>query len=381
MLTPEIWDGVQCFLDNYVKPEKDDFVLVAYSPDSRESAAWVCVALKARGVVVQDVWMAPIRDDSFLDRLKSALIDPSHLKGRLILMTFERDTMSHDNKIKDAISGYDKSRCLVFRAISACEELFTAALKADPDEIDSLNAYLLGRFMAAKKLHVETPSGSSLDIILDNTRYQWISNRGKIRPGRTAILPPGEVATFPAGVYGRFIADFAFNLNAITRRDTRLSNSPVMVELRDGKAVKYNCSDLDILRFLTQCFDKLCASRVGEIGFGTNRNIGHAIAMNSHINERKPGIHIGFGQHNQDAGIVPYQCDIHLDLIAAGGSVWVDNDKEAIDLSCFSRAKVCHPAAFRDEDVFSPNLDDLEVDDCCGILRHGKNGLAVFETK
>jgi hypothetical protein len=36
---------------------------------------------------------------------------------------------------------------------------------------------------------------------------------------------------------------------------------------------------------------------------------------------------IGFGQHNQAAGF-SYQCNIHLDLIAKDGLVWVDGEAE-----------------------------------------------------
>lgn len=381
MITSDAWAGVQYFLDNYVKPEVDDFAVVAYTPDSREPAAWVCVALKDRGIAVQDVWMAPIRDEGVLERFRSVLIDPSDLKGRLIVLTLERDTMSHDSKIKEAIQHFDKEHRLVFRAISACDELFSSALRANPEEINALNATLLIRLIKARRLHIETPSGSKIDVVLDNERHQWISNRGRHRPGRIAILPPGEVATFPADVSGLFVADFAFNLNAITRRDTRLGRCPVTVKIKGGRAIDFHCADTEISSFIAQCFEAHCASNVGELGFGTNRRIGDAIPLNSHINERKPGVHLGFGQHNQDAGVVAYQCAIHLDLIAAGGSIWVDDDADPINLANFPPLRGQHPTAFRDEDVFSPDLEDLEIEDCCGILRQGQNGLSLFEPR
>jgi hypothetical protein len=132
------------------------------------------------------------------------------------------------------------------------------------------------------------------------------------------------------------------------------------------------------MSFLQQCFKTHCAYNVGELGFGTNRMIEIPIALNSHINERKPGIHLGFGQHNQDPGIVTYQCQIHLDLVASGGLMWVDDDSDPIDLLTFRPTLVDHPSKFRDEDVFSPDLNDLEVEDCCGILRQGQNGLCLF---
>ena len=128
--------------------------------------------------------------------------------------------------------------------------------------------------------------------------------------------------------------------------------------------------------FLDECFQTHCAFNVGELGFGTNVGIRDAIAMNSHINERRPGVHLGFGQHNQDPGIVGYQCAIHLDMIARGGTLWIDDDPAPLDLENFTPSHAAHPKNPRDEDVFSPEPDELEIDDCCGILTG--DGLKLF---
>jgi hypothetical protein len=49
-----------------------------------------------------------------------------------------------------------------------------------------------------------------------------------------------------------------------------------------------------------------------------------------------------------------------------------------VNLTNFLPLRLQHPENFRDEEVFSPDLDDLEVEDCCGILRQGENGLVYF---
>jgi hypothetical protein len=61
-----------------------------------------------------------------------------------------------------------------------------------------------------------------------------------------------------------------------------------------------------------------------------------------------------------------------LDLVADGGSLWIDGSEMPIDLEGFLPSPNLHPENFRDEDVFSPELDDLEVEDCCGILKQGE---------
>jgi hypothetical protein len=375
MMDTKVWTGVQSLLDAYAKIRSDDTVAVLYTSDSYESAAWVSAALQLRDISVARVWMAPLHDDGFRERLASALPSPAELHGRLIVLSFERDTMSHGRVLANAISKYGKEKCLVFRAISSCSNLFSDALCVLPEELSARNTTILERCMAARRLRITTPGGTELDVAIDS-KHRWISNRGTARAGGVVILPAGEVATFPASIDGVFVADFAFNVNAITDRDCRLHHHPVTVWIEEGRAIKCECDDAPTTRFLEECFHTHCAFNVGELGFGTNIGIRDAIPMNSHINERRPGIHLGFGQHNQDPGVVGYQCSIHLDLIARGGTVWTDADPISLDLENLAPSQLIHPQNPRDEDVFSPETTELEIDDCCGILTG--DGLQLF---
>jgi hypothetical protein len=172
-----------------------------------------------------------------------------------------------------------------------------------------------------------------------------------------------------------FVADFAFNVNAVTRRDARLREHPVTIWIEHGRAVKAECSDPAVSQFIEETFQTRCAYNVGELGFGTNSAVTDPIPLNSHINERRPGVHLGFGQHNQDPGVVGYQCPIHLDLIAKGGLVWVDDGEIPLDLENIAPSAGQHPDNPRDEDVFA-GTEDLEIDDCCGLLTDG--GFRLF---
>lgn len=366
MIDNKTWEGVQSFLDNYAQVRANDIVVVLYTSDSYESAAWVSAALELRKIPVRRVWMAPLRDDEFLERLTSALPPPAELASRLVVMSFERDTMSHTRTIATALSTYEKPQCVVFRSISASSSLFSDAFRVSPEELSARNTAILERCMSANRLRIKTRGGTDLSVTIDTNRYRWISNRGTARAGGTVVLPAGEVATFPASISGVFVADFAFNVNAITDRDARLHANPVSVWVEEGRAVKYECADIATRRFLEECLQTHCAYNVGELGFGTNFGIDDPIAMNSHINERRPGVHLGFGQHNQDPDIVGYQCSIHLDLIARGGTVWVDQSPIPLDLENIVPSPQLHPRTSRDEDVFSPEFE--EINDCCGIL-------------
>src|SRR5215213_5031124 len=91
-----IWGGVQSLVDNYVKFSADDHVVLLYTSDSSEPAAWVSAALELRGIPCKRVWMSPLVDQGFLARLAPALPDPEGLNGRrLVVLSLERDTMSH----------------------------------------------------------------------------------------------------------------------------------------------------------------------------------------------------------------------------------------------------------------------------------------------
>jgi hypothetical protein len=370
-LDPEVWAGVNSLLDDYVELTPTDVVVLAYSPDSYEAAVWVSAAIALRGMPIRRAPMLPLLDSEFAERLNAALPPPEEVPERLVVLTFERDTMSHDPAIRAALSRYGDRPCVVMRAISSSAELFSTALRATPTELSGLNTALLERCLPAQRLRVTTEAGTELRIRIDSEKYRWISNRGKWRPGSFVILPAGEVATYPASIEGRLVADFAFNVNAITDENARLTEHPVIVRIEESRAVEYSCSDAKVSAFLDDCFQKHCAFNVGEVGFGTNPRIKTAIPLNSHINERRPGVHLGFGQHNQDRGVA-YRCNIHLDLIAAGGQLWVDDDPEPIDLEHVIPSTSPHPDRSRDQDVFSPTVGEMEVDDCCGILREGR---------
>jgi len=219
--------------------------------------------------------------------------------------------------------------------------------------------------MGAKRLHLTTESGTDLHVELDS-KHRWISNRGIHRPGNFLILPAGEVATYPGKISGTLVANFAFHINTIIEQDTRLKEHPITVEIVDNKVVDYHCSDPTLLEYMTDNFNKENAKNVGELGFGTNHGVDEAVPINSHVNERRPGIHIGFGQHNQ-RGLLDYKCDVHMDLIAKGGLIWIDDDVTPIDLDNIIPSVNEHPERLYDEDVFSPKTE-IVLDDCCGTI-------------
>ena len=141
--------------------------------------------------------------------------------------------------------------------------------------------------------------------------------------------------------------------------------------------MRYACEDQAITEFLDECFGDDCARNIGELGFGTNVGVKSPISLNSHINERHCGIHLGFGESNQPPSVVGYTCKIHLDLIARGARIWIDDSPEPLDLQNIRPSSSPHPTRTLDEDANSPGgLVEFETEDCCGILT--KDGIKLW---
>jgi hypothetical protein len=364
----QVWAGVTSLLDHYAHVQSTDTVVVLYTSLTREAAAILSVALQLRDIEFALVRMAVLHDDTLRQRLSHVLPLPADLRGRLILFTLERDTFSHGGVLRDVLGRYEPQSCIIVRAISVCPDFFSKSLSPSPSDLSARNTAILSRGMAAGRLRIETPSGSRLEVTLDNERYQWISNRGSWTPGRFVILPAGEVATFPASIDGTLIADSAYNTNLARSGDARLS-TPVTITIVARKAVDCHGGDPGFVDFLTSCFEDIENFRtVGELGFGTNWGVDAPIALNSHINERQPGVHLGFGDHNQRQAAAGYACPVHIDLIARGGRIWFDDDPVPLDLDAIVPSSRPHPTRFRDDDLrtFGETVEEELEGQCCG---------------
>lgn len=366
---PEIFRGVDVLLSAYARLDEDDAVMVVYTIDSRDAAAAVAAGVKARGVEPRLVAMRPLVDDGFEDRLRAVLPAKGDIAGSLVVFTLEKETMSHFLPLTTVLEEYG-DECKIIRIISASDEFFTEGMNLTPEDLSQRNATLLERLNGEKSIRIKSHGGTDLKVDLDSSRYDWISNRGVWRKGHFTILPAGEIATYPAAIDGVLVADGAVNANVISRLDMRLSDTPLTVHIEAGRAVDFSCENAKISELVGLCFTRPFGKNVGELGFGTNVGITQFVRENSHLNERRPGVHIGFGQHNQQPSRVSYHEDIHLDLIADGARIEVVGEPGVLDLQDLTVTCAAHPDV-RDEDI---------TGDCCGFgygqLRVATSGAA-----
>ncbi|MEV8097753.1 hypothetical protein [Kitasatospora sp. NPDC085879] len=358
----QVWQGVSNLVESYVAPRADDLVFILYTVDARDAAAWIFAELSSRGMRPTLFGMNPIHDATVEQRLRAALPAPSTAR-RIVLLTVERDSMSHFMEIRRALAPHPPESWSVLRIINASEEFFRHSMSVSPQTLSAINGALLKRMMPSRSLHISSSSGTSLDVEIDSTRYRWLSNRGARRDGAFMILPPGEVSTFPANINGRLVADGAFNVTAFTAADARLGQHPVTLEIEEGRVVDFSCASPEIEGLIRRCMTYQNCDRVGELGFGTNVGTQGFIAMNSHINERHPGVHIGLGQHGQKDSVVQYTAKIHLDLITSDAKIRTDSG-EVIDSTDLM--------SFRDESHPNPiesGINEEDIDgDCCGLI-------------
>ncbi|WP_338757658.1 hypothetical protein V7968_23755 [Nocardia vulneris] len=348
--------GVARMFEQFGRIGHQDFVILAYTPECRIYAAHAGVFLDSLGVGWASVPMAPLLDAGIGERLTAKLPSPAGFVGNLVVATLERDTMSHFEVFTPLFDRYGIARTKILRVISASDDFFRYALAYGPEQLERLNATLLAEFSGRSRIRVTAPGGTDLDITLDQNKYDWISNRGRLRPGAFTILPPGEIATFPARVDGVLVADGAVNCNVVTELDMRLAKAPITFQIEDSSIRAFDCPGTAMNEFLQRAFTLPHARKVGELGFGTNQAIPSFVAHNSHMNERRSGLHIGFGQHNQPLSVVGYDARIHIDVITDDATIHFDNGRTVTLSRLIPAPGVEHPQLIRDEDI---------TGDCC----------------
>lgn len=359
----QVWQGVSSLLDHYLHLGADDRIIVLYARSARDPAAWVAAEVGIRDVpaALLDLdSLTPATITSFSERLAKATAGMATGGSRLVVLCLEYDLVTPSAWLRSALEPLSAARIETFRVVMAGADFFRRGVTTPPARLNEINAGLLHSLSAGERFTVMTSSGSELDISLDPDRYRWVSSRGIWREGAFVLLPAGEVATYPARISGRLVADGAFNSTAFTKLDARLGEHPVVFEIDNGAMVDYRCDSPLVSKFIERFLRVPNADRVGELGFGTNIGIDRFVSLNSHLNERSPGVHIGFGQTNQRHGTA-HSCDVHVDFIASDCTIEVGG-QPPLRSQDFKNLTGKHPAI--EANVYDEDLDG----DCCGLF-------------
>lgn len=142
----------------------------------------------------------------------------------------------------------------------------------------------------ARQIIVKTANGTNLIFSL-SPRLKWIIDNGMITKKYWGNLPAGEVGTAPLRVDGRATLDGFINGVGNVERN------PIQFQIKNGRVVLSSITCINPAarkRFISILTTDRNASRVGELGLGTNVTI-QKLYDDILINEKIPGVHIAFG--------------------------------------------------------------------------------------
>lgn len=342
-----VLQGLQNLIDDYLGLRSSDFVVLCCRSGLEQPATWLLMAVSALGCGfiyrMVDEW-----DDARLERELDDMV--RHRKpeqGRVVLIVAEDETVSFTSALRKAKAQHNQLE--VLRVMNFGEALFVQGLVAKRSEIRRVNAKLLRRLMPARQLRVTSALGTDLKVTL-GSEFEWVSSHGFVDPGELPLIPAGEINTYPASIDGQFVAEGAIHANRNIDFDARLAQYPIRLQIEKSCVTDWSCDSPDVQRFLDWMFSTKHGRRVGEFGIGTNVGIRDFTRSNSHLNERHPGIHLGFGEHTQPDK-VEYVADYHMDVISPRAFIEIDEGEDPIDVSCLSGSDEPHPDGTRAEDL------------------------------
>ena len=341
--------GIQNLLDDYLELRSSDIVVFCFQESLRVPAAWFLMGIEQAGCEYRTYAFAHRDDARFENDIGTMLADIRRESpdNKIILLVAEGSTLSFTLPLKALKKTFGID---VLRLMNFGRDLFELGVIEKKSTLRQINAGLLHRLMRAAHLHITSAAGTDLQVELDSDTYQWVSNHGTPRGAELMVLPAGEVNTYPKRIDGVFVAQGALHSNFAIDFDVRLANTPATFEIRANEVQAWHCANPEVQRFLDFMFASKHGKRIGELGIGTNVGIDAFTSFNSHINERHPGVHLGFGEHTQPK-TVAYQAEYHMDAISVGGFIEILGEPERIDVAHLAASDQRHPEGTRCEDI------------------------------
>jgi hypothetical protein len=212
----------------------------------------------------------------------------------------------------------------IFRIFDFSKPLFERAFEIKKHELNTLNQLIILAGQSCDNINVTSASGTQLEIVLGHDHH-WTNSCGEFNGKYPSVFPPGEVNTYSSNVNGVIVCDGAVNSSIGFPRSVLFGDSPFKVKIVNSKIVHYECCDSISALFFKQWQTIDNSMRVGEVGFGTNPGSESFVDFCSHLNERHPGLHLGFGTPTQSAQNVDWSSPIHFDVIPKKTKIYFDN--------------------------------------------------------
>lgn len=315
--SPEFLRGAMLLLHDYLGLRRGDQLLIRISQD-----AWHA----DRGRTIQSL-LAIAKDATIETRVEEVgpdtIFDAEEIKRATATIYATRTVSYHRRELKSLIDSMLPDPPKIMRLFDFSAELFEIGISKPRIEQHRLNNALIRRISNGKELVATSKSGTDLHIDVSGIA-SWTNSYGKCGSKFVGVLPTGEINAFCPRINGVFHLSGAVNSNFGWIDDARLNEGDLVLEIENGILTNFRTNRLDLEMALQSFLEIENAARVGELGIGTNMGIGAFVPFVSHINERYPGLHLGFGTPTQVGDAAAWPCPVHLDFIARDCDLHLD---------------------------------------------------------
>ena len=209
--------------------------------------------------------------------------------------------------------------------VGVTPQIMRQGMRADYRLVDELSQRVCERMRHARRLHVETPSGTSFSASFDPSLH-WVKTSGLINCRYWSNLPAGEVFTTPASVDGVFVCDGTAG-DYFGPKYGDLRATPLTLDIAGGRLRAAHCARKDLEQeFWEYCHTDEQSDRVGELAFGTNIALDDMIGVLLQ-DEKVPGVHIAFGDPYGSQTGAPWKSRTHIDVLTRACDVWIDEEQ------------------------------------------------------
>ncbi|MHC4437290.1 MAG: aminopeptidase [Planctomycetota bacterium] len=211
--------------------------------------------------------------------------------------------------------------------IGITPEIMKDGMCSDYKEIQRVSRLVYEKVKNAGKIRVVSEKGN--DFVAEfSPELRWLVEDGNIPPGDWKNLPDGEVCTCPVNVNGKVIFDGCLG-DYFTERYGSLENTPIFIEVENGRAVKESiqCNDEQLRHEFTKYLfeNDQNSNRIGEFAIGTNTGLTKLI-YNLLQDEKFPSVHIAFGSPSPGKTGADWDSKSHVDGMIKDPNIYVDGE-------------------------------------------------------
>jgi leucyl aminopeptidase (aminopeptidase T) len=210
------------------------------------------------------------------------------------------------------------------------EKIMRTGMCVDYEKVHEVTNRLYQLLINAREIKVTSPAGTDFVATFDSG-MKWIPCSGIIdKIGEWDNLPSGEVFTAPKTFNGRMVIDGTVGDWIEVKYSGKINyqETPLIIDVAHemgGSFIKnIECGHPELLAdFKAYVNSEPNASRVGEIGLGTNVFL-KEIIDNILQDEKFPTVHCAFGDPYHEKTGATWASDYHIDLLMRRCSIWVD---------------------------------------------------------